>query len=65
MPWRDALVQELGSTLLELDVEEAERRSAEFACKRLLERIRQDLGVFGIEFDEWYSEASLNWRGAS
>ncbi len=55
----EALVQECGGTLLDLSAEVAEKRSSEFACQRLLERIKQDLGVFGIEFSEWYSEASL------
>ena len=59
----EALAQEFGSTILDLDVQDAEQRSAEFACKRLLERIKQDLRVFGIEFDEWYSEASLIGAG--
>ncbi|MGB0910739.1 MAG: arginine--tRNA ligase [Nitrospirales bacterium] len=55
----EALRQELGTTLLELAVEDAEQRSSEFACKQLLEKIKDDLSVFGIDFDEWYSEASL------
>ncbi len=58
-----ALVQEVGASLLELNSEEAERRSADFACTKLLQQIRQDLHVFGIEFDEWYSEASLIGAG--
>ena len=59
----ESLAQECGTTLLELDVEDAERRSAEFACTKLLDQIKQDLHVFGVEFDEWYSEASLIGAG--
>jgi len=58
-----AMAQELGSTLLDLDAEEAQQRSSAFACQQLLEQIKQDLRVFGIEFDEWYSEASLIGAG--
>ncbi|WP_447970855.1 arginine--tRNA ligase [Nitrospira sp. M1] len=59
----EAMAQELGSTLLDLNPEEAEQRSSTFACAQLLERIRQDLRVFGVEFDEWYSEAELIGAG--
>ncbi|GJL63326.1 MAG: arginine--tRNA ligase [Nitrospirales bacterium] len=59
----EAMRKELGSTLLDLDAEIAEQQSSAFACQELLERIKHDLGIFGIEFDEWYSEASLIGTG--
>ncbi|GJL56843.1 MAG: arginine--tRNA ligase [Nitrospirales bacterium] len=59
----EAMAQELGATLLDVNPEEAEEQSSAFACMQLLERIRQDLRVFGVEFDEWYSETSLLGAG--
>src|SRR3989337_3457537 len=35
----------------------------EFACKAMLERIKNDLKDFGIEFDRWFSEKTLDERG--
>lgn len=35
----------------------------DFACKAMLGRIEEDLKEFGIEFDVWYSEKSLDDRG--
>ncbi len=55
-----ALVREqAGEALLNLPAEQAEPRCRELAYKELLEKIRQDLRSFGIEFDAWFSEASL------
>lgn len=48
-----------GTSLLNLPAEQAEQRCRELAYKDLLEKIRQDLRSFGIEFDAWFSEASL------
>ena len=59
----ESMAKEYGASLLDLGPEEAERRAAEFACLQLLGRIKDDLRVFGIEFDEWYSEASLIGAG--
>ena len=55
----EELAQELGAALLDLSIEEAETRCAEYACRRLLGKIKEDLQVFGIPFDLWYSEARL------
>ncbi|MCA9473807.1 MAG: arginine--tRNA ligase [Nitrospirales bacterium] len=55
----ESMAKEYGESLLDLDPREAERRAAEFACSKLLGRIKDDLGVFGVEFHEWYSEAGL------
>lgn len=35
----------------------------EFACTAMLERIKEDLKDFRIEFDVWYSERSLEEKG--
>ncbi|MDE3017403.1 MAG: arginine--tRNA ligase, partial [Nitrospirota bacterium] len=48
-----------GTSLLNLPAEQAEQRCRELAYKDLLEKIGQDLRSFGIEFDAWFSEASL------
>lgn len=48
-----------GASLLDLPADQAEQRCRELAYKDLLEKIRQDLRSFGIEFDAWFSEASL------
>ncbi|MEN9727065.1 MAG: arginyl-tRNA synthetase [Pseudomonadota bacterium] len=43
---------------------EADYRSLHgFACQSILAGIRSDLKMFGVEFDEWYSEHSLVERG--
>lgn len=34
-----------------------------FACQSILDGIRDDLKLFGVEFDEWYSERSLVEHG--
>jgi arginyl-tRNA synthetase len=59
----ERLAQESGSTLLDLSGEEAESQCAAFACQRLLENLKEDLQVFGIQFDSWYSEARLHDSG--
>ncbi len=53
-----------GETLLSLPVREAEQRSKEFAYRELLALIRQDLEMFGISFESWFSEVSLLNSGA-
>lgn len=53
-----------GAALLSLPVEDAERQSKEFAYGVLLALIRQDLERFGINFESWFSEASLLSSGA-
>ena len=55
----EQLTQEVGASLLEVSADEAERRCAEFAYQRLLDRIKRDLQAFGVEFDRWYSERQL------
>ncbi len=60
-----AQVQErVGATLLNGPTEQAEQRCRELAYQELLELIRQDLRSFGIEFNSWFSEASLLSSGS-
>lgn len=47
-----------------LTQEEAERRCQGLAYDRMLAAIRGDLELFGIEFQSWFSEASLLQSGA-
>jgi len=54
----------LGAALLDLPREEAERQCQALAYGELLELIRQDLRSFGVEFQSWFSEASLLSSGA-
>ncbi|MFM8552370.1 MAG: arginine--tRNA ligase [Nitrospiraceae bacterium] len=51
--------EESGDALLNLPADQAEQRCQALAYRDLLEKIRQDLRSFGIEFDVWFSEASL------
>jgi arginyl-tRNA synthetase len=50
--------------LVDLPSEEAEQRCRDLAYQLMLEEIRRDLRSFGIEFDSWFSEASLLSSGA-
>ncbi|MBI3602891.1 MAG: arginine--tRNA ligase [Nitrospirae bacterium] len=54
----------VGTALLDAPAEQAEQRCQELAHEELLGLIRQDLQAFGIEFDAWFSEASLVSSGA-
>lgn len=53
-----------GGALTKVPREEAERRCQAFAYDALLGLIRQDLSRFGVEFESWFSEASLLQSGA-
>ncbi len=48
-----------GPQLLDLAKDQAESRCQELAYQELLGSIKEDLSLFGIEFDSWFSEASL------
>ncbi|MBW1892835.1 MAG: arginine--tRNA ligase, partial [Deltaproteobacteria bacterium] len=48
-----------GRDLLEEDQEKAIAFCAGFAAKKIIEGIRADLDLFGVNFDQWYSEQSL------
>ncbi len=53
------LIDEEGERHLQWDEEERRKYFIEYALKRNLEKIKQDLKDFGVEFDVWYSEQSL------
>lgn len=48
-----------GTCLATLPADQAEERCRELAYQELLALIRSDLQSFGMEFDSWFSEASL------
>jgi len=52
-------MEENGKSFLDLPEAEAVASFKEFASRALLERIREDLSDFNVEFDVWYSEKSL------
>ena len=56
--------QQLGPELTGRAVTEVEERCRTFAYQELLSLIREDLKSFGIEFESWFSEASLVNSGA-
>ena len=56
--------QQLGSELTGRAATEVEERCRTFAYQELLNLIRKDLKSFGIEFESWFSEASLANSGA-
>ncbi len=60
----EQLKNQLGGRLANLPESEAEQQCREFAYKELLEQIKRDLRSFGIEFESWFSEASLLSSGA-
>jgi arginyl-tRNA synthetase len=53
------LTREREKGLLDLPPGEGIDLCRKFASARILEGIRQDLGLFGVSFDEWFSESSL------
>ena len=56
--------QQLGAELTGRPLSEVEERCRTFAYQELLSLIREDLKSFGIEFESWFSEASLLNSGA-
>lgn len=54
----------VGTALLGLPADQAEGQCRDLAYRELLEMIRQDLAAFGVEFDSWFSEASLLTAGS-
>ena len=55
----EEIKKEEGDTLLGQPEEEARMRCARFAAAKILAGIRDDLKLFGVEFDCWFSEQSL------
>ncbi len=55
---------QVGDAWLDIPSEEAERQCQDLAYRQLLVQIKEDLRAFGIEFDSWFSEASLLSSGS-
>lgn len=58
------LVEKEGDRLLKIDREERIQKLREYGKKRLLDKIREDLAKYRVEFDVWFSETSLYESGA-
>jgi len=52
-----------GETLLEKPLDQAETVCAQVASQILLDRIKEDLAAFGVNFETWFSEATLHAKG--
>ncbi len=52
-----------GESLLERPLDEAETVCAQVASQILLDRIKEDLATFGVNFETWFSEAALHAKG--
>ncbi|MBA3967670.1 MAG: arginine--tRNA ligase, partial [Nitrospirales bacterium] len=52
-----------GQTLLDDSSDKAETLCAQLASQMLLDRIKEDLDTFGVEFETWFSETSLHTTG--
>ncbi|MCJ7768926.1 MAG: arginine--tRNA ligase, partial [Dehalococcoidales bacterium] len=55
--------EEQGDSLLKLPQQEAESRVGKVGLSKMVDRIRQDLGLLGVSFDVWFSEKSLYDNG--
>jgi arginyl-tRNA synthetase len=55
----ERIKQQLGDTVKDLAPAELEEQCRMFAYREMLAEIREDLNSFGIEFQSWFSEASL------
>ncbi|RTZ97529.1 MAG: arginine--tRNA ligase [Deltaproteobacteria bacterium] len=55
----EAVKADKGESLLQVPEEDAIMYCARFATDQILRGIRDDLKLFGVEFDRWYSEQSL------
>jgi arginyl-tRNA synthetase len=54
----------LGKKLLEVPEDEATELAAQFACDRILQGIKDDLNLFGVRYDRYFSEKILHDSGA-
>ena len=60
----EQLVREEGNRLLSLDATEREAYFRAYGLKKQLHKIEQDLALFRVNFDHWFSETSLYSSGA-
>ena len=59
----ESVAQTHGETLLGKPLDQAETVCAQVASQILLDRIKEDLAVFGVDFETWFSEATLHTQG--
>ncbi|TCZ78934.1 arginine--tRNA ligase [Paenibacillus albiflavus] len=57
------LVAEKGDGVLQMSEEERFTFLREYGLSRELDKIKRDLGRFGVKFDEWFSETSIYTSG--
>jgi arginyl-tRNA synthetase len=57
------LVQEKGESLLDLSAEERTAFFRTYGLQKELDKIKRDLGRFGVQFDSWFSETSIYESG--
>ncbi len=55
----ETIKTQAGESLLAQKEDQAVAYCARFASERIIEQIREDLEMFGVEFDQWYSEQNL------
>lgn len=58
------LADEEGDRLLQLDAKERYSHIRQYGLKHLLDKIKNDLKAYRVEFDSWFSEQSLHDRKA-
>ncbi len=59
----ESVAQTHGQELLEKSPDQAETVCAQIASHILLDGIKDDLETFGVQFETWFSEASLHSKG--
>ncbi len=55
----EEIAREEGRRFLDMPVEVAAKELGEIGVRKILETIRRDLALLGVEFDIWFSERSL------
>lgn len=55
----EEIAREQGERFLNMPVESATKELGEIGVRKILEMIRRDLEMLGVEFDVWFSERSL------
>jgi arginyl-tRNA synthetase len=59
----ERMIKRVGQTYLRKPVEECLDLFTRYAVDEMLSEIKEDLSIFGIRFDSWFSEASLFEEG--
>ena len=59
---RKDFMRDQGDRFRNTPLEEALPVFTNYACKRILDGIKEDLDVFGVHFDNWFSERELHKR---